>query len=462
MIGITSYSAYIPRHRLTREAIATAWAARSVPGGKAVINFDEDSLTMGQAAAWSLLQTAPGADRLYFASTTAPYWQRSAASLIAASCDLPPEVMTADFGGSLRAGTAALCAAFDAVSAGSSQLTLVVAADAREGAPESAEEMAFGDASAAVAVGREHVIAELIASASRSDDFLDEWRRDVDRYVNSFASKFSTTRGYEANVIAAGRALLERAGVRPDEIAKAAIASPDGRAQLSVAKALGVAADRVEDVRLKDIGLTGAAMPILLLAQALDRAQAGDVILVLGYGDGADGFLLRVTEEVTRWPQPLLKPHRRTIEYPSYQVYRKLRDFLRAEAGGAEISNVLWEREEAQNVRLHATLCPRCETVQFPITRVCVSCRNSEGLVEKPLARTGQVFTFNKDYLYDAPTQPTVMAVVDVEGGGRLLCQMTDVDEREVEIGIRVELVLRRMREGAAMHHYYWKCRPVD
>jgi hypothetical protein len=24
-----------------------------------------------------------------------------------------------------------------------------------------------------------------------------------------------------------------------------------------------------------------------------------------------------------------------------------------------------------------------------------------------------------------------------------------------------VELVLRRMREAAADHHYYWKCRPV-
>jgi len=38
---------------------------------------------------------------------------------------------------------------------------------------------------------------------------------------------------------------------------------------------------------------------------------------------------------------------------------------------------------------------------------------------------------------------------------------MTDVDEREVRIGMPVELVLRRMREGGHNHHYYWKCRPV-
>ena len=39
---------------------------------------------------------------------------------------------------------------------------------------------------------------------------------------------------------------------------------------------------------------------------------------------------------------------------------------------------------------------------------------------------------------------------------------MTDIGENEVEIGMRVELVLRRMKEAKSMHHYYWKCRPVE
>ncbi len=462
MVGITAYSTYVPRYRLKRETIAAAWAARPMPGTKAVMNFDEDTLTMGQAAIWRLLQSTPQAEAIYFASTTAPYWQRSAASLIAAACDLPAEVATADFSGSLRAGTVALRAAYDAVAAGSSKQVIVVASEARTGGPESAEEMLFGDAAAAVALGTERVIAELIACVSRSDDFLDQWRRDIDAYVQSFASKFSTTRGYEANALAVGSALLAHAGVQPDQITKAALTSPDGQAHMKVAAALGIATERVAETRIEDLGQTGTAMPLLLLAQALDQAQPGDMILVISYGEGADGLLLRVTEEIERLPRPLIKPARRILEYPSYQVYRKLRDFLKTETGGAEISNVLWEREEAQNVRLHGSFCPKCETTQFPITRVCVSCRNREGLIEKALARTGQVFTFNKDYLYDAPSQPTVMAVVELEGGGRFLCQMTDVDEREVAIGMSVEIVLRRMREGRSLHHYYWKCRPLD
>ncbi|MGA3042686.1 MAG: 3-oxoacyl-[acyl-carrier-protein] synthase III C-terminal domain-containing protein, partial [Bryobacteraceae bacterium] len=349
-IGITNYSVYVPRRRMRREAITAAWGAPSAPGCKAVLNFDEDSLTMAQSAAWPLAQSG-GAEALSFASTTAPYWQRSTASLIAAACDLPAQTATADFGASLRAGTTALRAALDAVAAGSVRTALVTAADCRDGAPESAEEMLFGDAAAAVGVGSEGLAAELVAAVSRSDDFPDEWRRDTDVHVRSFASKYSLTRGYTENVVAMGRALFEKAGVQPEQIARVALASSDGRAHIAAAKALGIPAARVEDVRAGDIGITGAAMPLFLLAQALDRAKAGDLVLAIAYGDGADGFLFRALGGGGR-----LQTDGATMDYSTYQVYRKLRDYWRATGGGAEISNVLLRREETQNVRLHGSL----------------------------------------------------------------------------------------------------------
>jgi 3-hydroxy-3-methylglutaryl CoA synthase/uncharacterized OB-fold protein len=458
MIGITNYSVYVPRRRMRRETIAAAWGTPAMPGCKAVMNFDEDSLTMAQAAVWPLAQS--GAESLSFASTTAPYWQRSAASLIAAACDLPAQTATADFGASLRSGTTALRAAFDAVAAGRVRTALVAAADCRDGAPESAEEMLFGDAAAVVSVGSEDLAAELVATVSRCDDFPDEWRRDTDTHVRSFASKYSLARGYTENVVATGRALFEQSGVQPGQIARAALTSSDGRAHIAAAKALGIPAARVEDVRAGDIGITGAAMPLFLLAHALDRAKAGDLILAIAYGDGADGFLFRALGGGSRLrsDSPTLE---HGMEYPTYQVYRKLRDFWRTSCGAAEISNVLLRREETQNVRLHGSLCPQCGLLQFPIAKVCGSCHHHGGLTDKALARRGRLFTFTKDFLYNAPVEPTVMAVVDLDGGGRFLCQMTDVDPAAVEIGMEVELVLRRMREGPGDHYYYWKCRPV-
>ena len=453
--GIKACSAYVPRWRIRRETIAAAWAAAPLPGCKAVRNFDEDSLTMAQAAAWPLISNGE-VDSLAFASTTAPYWQRSAASLIAASSDLPASTSTADFAGSLRSGAAALRAAFNAVAGGAARNAAVVASECRDGAPESAEEALFGDAAAGMLVGGDNLIAELVAMEARSDDFPDEWRRDSDPYVRSFASKYSTTRGYQENVVALGRALLEKAALQPKEIARLALASGDGRSQIAAAKALAIPSAALQDTRAADIGITGAAMPLFLLAEALVQSKPGDWILAIAYGDGADGFLFRVVQSA-----PPLYPSPPALEYPSYQIYRKLRAWGRDSSGNTEISNILLRREESQNVRLHGSLCPQCATLQFPITKVCAACHHHGDLMEKPLSRRGRLFTFTKDFLYNAPVEATVMAVVDLDGGGRFLCQMTDADPSAVQIGMEVELVLRRMREGAGDHYYYWKCRPV-
>ena len=456
MICIAGCSIYIPRHRLPREMIAQAWGSRALPGSKAVGNFDEDALTMGHAAVSQLGGAAP--DRLYFASTTSPYWQRSAASQIAAASDWGPETGTADFGGSLRSGFSGLLAGFDALASGSAKEVIVAAADRRDATPESVEESAFGDAAAAVRIGNGPVTAELIASISRSDDFLDEWRRDADHFVHSYASKYSLTRGFEWNAIAVAKALLSKAGIEASAIAFLALASPDGRSHLNCARALGIEPGRVCDGPHAETGVTGAAAPLIALGQALSCAKTGDLILAIAYGDGADAILLRVLAppEVV-WPRETNCP-----TYKSYALYRKSRDYMRHEDRAPEMSNVLWKKEERQNIRLHGTKCPECGTVQFPITRVCTACRNSEGLLEVPLGRTGRVFTFTKDYLWDGPVQPTVMAVIELNGGGRFLCQMTDFVERDVRIEMQVELVLRRLREGGHNHHYYWKCRPIE
>ena len=112
MVGITSYGAYVPLYRLSREVIA-----RGARGEKAICNFDEDSITMAAAAAIDCLT---GIDRetvdgLYFATTTAPYKEKLGAAIVAMAADLKGEALTADFANSLRAGTSAFRSALDAV-----------------------------------------------------------------------------------------------------------------------------------------------------------------------------------------------------------------------------------------------------------------------------------------------------------------------------------------------------------
>ncbi|HYV31183.1 MAG TPA: OB-fold domain-containing protein, partial [Candidatus Binatia bacterium] len=464
IVGITSCVYHVPFCRLERGKIGQAWARRAGLGERAAIYFDEDALTLGLEAAQRCIEEKGKADieALYFASTSAPFWQRSSASFMAAACDLPPECETMDFAGSLRSATSALRASVDAVSSGRLSRVLIAAGDVRDGQPGESEEEWFGDAGSAVILGHDGVIAEILGMASRSDDFLDEWRRDSDGFIQTQSSRFTTERGYQASLVAVGQALLQKQGVQPQDCAKIILPSPDGRAHVNAAKKLGFQDGQIQNPLFQEVGACGSAAPFLLLAAALETAKPGDRLLLLSYGEGADGFLFQVTEEISKrsLPRSLSDHLSEKRLYPSYQIYKKMRTYYAENAEGPELSNVFLAKEEKQNVRLYGTHCLRCGTRQYPLARVCIACQNHDSLQEVPLERTGHVFTFTRDHLYVAPDVPTIMSVVDLNQGGRLYLQMTDVDPEDVHIGDEVVLTLRRRKESPTLHHYYWKCRP--
>src|SRR5581483_2212689 len=222
MVGIISCGYHVPFYRLEREKIGHAWARRSGKGERAAIYFDEDALTLGLEAAQRCIEDGgkAGIDGFYFASTSAPFRQRSSASFMAAACDLPSECETTDFSGTVRSTTSALRAGFDALNSGRLSRVLIAAGEVRDGQPEEGEEEWFGDAGSAVMIGRDGVIAEILETASRSDDLLDEWRRDTDDFIQTQSSRFTTERGYQANLVAIGQTLMKNHAVRPQDCAK--------------------------------------------------------------------------------------------------------------------------------------------------------------------------------------------------------------------------------------------------
>src|SRR6266542_2855669 len=136
MIGILSVGGYVPRYRLSGKALCAVWGAGGA-GERAVAGYDEDSLTMAAEAALIALhgRDAKTVGACFLASTSAPYAEKSSAAIVATVADMPAAVLTADLGGSLRAGTTALRLALDMVKAGSAAHALVAAADVRPVAP---------------------------------------------------------------------------------------------------------------------------------------------------------------------------------------------------------------------------------------------------------------------------------------------------------------------------------------
>jgi 3-hydroxy-3-methylglutaryl CoA synthase len=466
MIGVTAYSLYVPRLRLDRAQIAQAWGTSQPAGEIAVANYDEDALTMATEAALGCWPDGevPALDGLYFASTSAPYREKQVASVMATACDLPRRVQTADFSGSIRAGTSALIAAVNAVRAGARNDVLVAVAETRVAQPESEMEGLLGDAGAAVRIGRDVVVAEVVDAAYVSEEFTHLWRTDTEQFLQAFPGKFSNTYGYAKDLGEAIRGLLAARRLQPEAIAKLALYSPDARASADLVKELGFDARRqLVTPPAAAIGSAGSADPLLALGAALDEAAPGDWIILASYGEGADALLLRATEELPkhRSPRPWKQWVASRAPLPSYDKYLKYRRVLDLDEPGDAINNVLEYKELKQNLRLYGSRCEACGTVQFPMARVCIKCKARERLSDHKLRKLGHVFTFTVDHLVANLEHPLPMAVVDLEGGGRLYLQVTDCLESEVAIGLPVALTFRRLHEGGGNHNYFWKARPL-
>lgn len=477
MAGIISFGAYVPSSRLARARFAQAWGGNAAPGERAVASFDEDSLTLATEAALNALAIGPidpqTLDACFFASTTAPYKEKQAASVLATVADLRRDVRTADFTDSLRSATLALQAALDAVKGGSAQRVLVAAGDTRMGAPESSQEQTFGDGAAALVIGQgDDVVAEISATHTHMDEFVDAWRRDRDNYVQTFEERWQQTYGFQRNTVEAIKGLMQQTGWGPDSFAKVVFYAPDARSYATVAGQLGFNAQtQLVDVTglYGGVGNTGASFSLLLLVAALEQAEPGQRLLFAGYGDGADAFVLEITNKITerreRNTRDIARQLAAKLELSSYEKFQRYRNpefgQVASTFSGSNASPIALWRERKQDLALYGARCRKCGTTQYPMQRVCVGCSAKDDFEEVKMPHTAKVFTYTVDYLNLSPNPPTVMCVLEWDNGARVYMQMTDVDAETVQVGMPVELTFRRLHDEGGFNAYFWKCRPL-
>ena len=473
MAGIVSYGAYIPYYRLSRAEIAKAWGTAASPGERAVANYDEDSLTMAVAAARDCIKgiDSKNINGLYFASTTAPYKEKQSAAMIAAVLGLPQEAITMDFSGSLRSGSNALKAAMDAVDSGMAQTILVCAADARLGYPSGQNEMTFGDGAAAVLVGNQEAIAEINQFYTRYYEIQDIWRSDRDTFVRSAEDRFAMDEGFTKVITESISALLKKSGLTPKDFSKVALYSPNQRQLRTVTQKLGFNENsQVQDVLHTSVGDTGSAMCLMSLVAALEQANQGERILLASYGNGADVFALKVTELIAR-----VKDRRGIAKHlssksmtPNYNKYLRWRELIQVQPPARppielrQPSPVAQWREVHWELRLTGTRCKQCGTPQYPPQRVCMVCHSKDKFEPYTfIDRPAKVFSFSHDYVMQTVDPPVTVTFVDFEGGGRLMCDMTDRDPAAVHVDMPVEMTFRKLYYVGGIYNYWWKCQPV-
>ncbi len=466
MSSITACSACIPRYRLPRSVIAEQWGGHGLPGERSVANFDEDALTLAVDASLGTLEgpVARELDAVLFASTTAPYQEKLVSAILAAALDAPESVRALDFGDTLRAASAAVFTAFDLIASGQNRRILVAAGELRRATPDSMDEQNAGDAGAAVIVSDEPGGLELLARHTLTEESFGGWRTDRQDYPRSFPGGLDAKFGYGRVMPQVIEALLREAEVSPEQIARAVLTG-NPRAAMKVAASIGLdPGKQLQDSLWMGLGDAGAAQPLLLLIAALEQARAGDLILWAAHGDGADAALFRVGERIAglcpaRSVERQIEVKRPLRAYGKYARWRELvkREYFSMESSSAA---VLF-RDRKSMLSLFGGRCPKCDTLQFPIQRVCIACAYRDGLQPEPLPRTGRVFTFYENHLVPHPDPPVLEAVIELDGGVRFFTQVTDCDAKDLEIDMPIELVFRRHHDAGGLHNYFWKARPI-
>jgi uncharacterized OB-fold protein len=121
-------------------------------------------------------------------------------------------------------------------------------------------------------------------------------------------------------------------------------------------------------------------------------------------------------------------------------------------------------RLKNQRYSLVGEECDHCGVKLFPPRDVCLEC---EAPAKELFTFTGVGEVYSYTTIYDAPAgfeqyAPYTVALVKLDEGPLLTAQLTDVDPENVEIGMPVEMVTRKLRTDGeeGMIVYGYKFRP--
>ncbi|MGX1703138.1 hypothetical protein [Microbacterium sp. NPDC055357] len=457
MVGIETYSAYVPAPRLDLADAARVLGIRA-KGTRPVASYDEDTTTLAVEATRRALNGATGIDTLWFATSRPAYEEKSNAATVAVASGLGEDAAAYDVGGALRGGAGALRAG---LASGSSVVSM---SDIRYGLPGSADESSGADGAAAFVIGSDPV-AELIGQASVTSEFLDRWRGPGEARTRTWEERFAVDE-YVPLIERALTEALNRAGLDRDGADHVIISTPHARAAGVVRR--GFRPEQLASGDAGGLGYVGAADFAVRLAAVFDVATAGQTVLVAHGADGADAFVFRMTAKHAP-PQSGGLAHAMSggysIGYGDFLSWRGLlpreparRPDVRPPVPPASRRTAAWK------FGFVAGECTSCGYRNMPPRRVCLKCSATDGFTPVSMVDVpGRVATFTDDWLSESIQLPAKVVAVDFEGGGRFECEMTDAVGRSFEIGDKVRPTFRLASIGAnGVRNYVWKVRPHE
>ena len=243
----------------------------------------------------------------------------------------------------------------------------------------------------------------------------------------------------------------------------------------AVAKKIGITAGCEADGLEEHCGYTGAAHALLMLSNVLQVCKPGELILVVGFGQGCDALVFRATDAIGSF-QPARGVAGALADAQSQETYLRLLTYdegvelewgMRAEKN-TKTSLTEQYRSSGQIAGFVAGKCSKCGTVQFPQLAYCVtpSCHaGSEHFEPVPLRDVPcKVLTYTADWLSYHPAPPLYVGFVQFENGARLLMETVDVGVQALEedMPLRVVYRIKEIDKARGYRRYFWKTTPLQ
>ena len=481
-VGISSIAGYLPRLRLSKKSVsqANAWLAPNLvgkgKGTRAMANWDEDSVTMSVEAIRRILGESDDrshVDSLFFASTTMPFSDRLNSGIIRAALTLEEETQCIDVGSTLKSGTSALIQALDKVKSGNSKYSIVSAADKRKARAASPQELDFGDASVALSIDTDNLIAKYINSSSLSIDFIDHFRQPGEEFDYNWEERWIRDEGFLKIVPKAINDLFDKTNIDGSKIDHFIIPSVFPRVDQMIAKKCGIDPDKVVNNMALTVGNSGSAHALLMLASVLETAKPGEKILVCSFGNGSDALLFETTDNIKSYKpfQTIESLIESGIEEHNYLKYLTFNDLIKWEKGmrgeqDRKTALTTLYRHNDAIMGLVGGKCSKTGTIQYPASPISVSPNSPDLNTQEPYKfaeKKAKILSWSADYLSFSINPPNHYGVVDFEGGGRIMIDFTDIEKGEIDSGMEVKMVFRVkiVDDVRGFTRYFWKAIPV-
>lgn len=440
---------------------ALNWTGQGEPrdaGSIRFANWDEDALTMAVAAAMDCGDLS-GIEEITVASTTLPFADRSNAGLVSAALGRTGNVRVRDVTGSQRAATTALQ---DALDRGGTELLL--ATDRRAAQVGSSQELRFGHGAVACITGRGDLLLRVLGRADVGANLVDHYRASSARYDYALEDRWVRDEGHLKLLPDVMTDAVRAAGIDVADVS--AVAAPLPRAsQRKLANAGLLPNARWLDDRVADVGDIGVGHGLLMLTEALPTLAEGDIVLLCGFGQGADALILQRTA-TPRQDEPRPAEVRDEPYYTRFLAHGGALTVdwgPRAERDNRTAHSAHYRRHDAVDAFMGGR-CDQCGTPQFPRARVCVECQAIDS--QRPYSfahRTARVKSYTEDWQAFSPSPPLIYGNVRFAGGGNVYMEFTDFAPGEVAVGDTVSMAYRikDKDDRRGFHRYFWKATPA-